>query len=136
MEKRFPLSPCRAAAESALRLLFMLLMFNFYDSRDGASDSIKRREKNYAFCAWENSAIKIFSNEKFYEYDDGFGIRIKQRFSAIIRRHLWQTSSHCESYRLRTIFFFLRNVNTGAEENSLQADNFDVTNTFAICVEW
>lgn len=51
------------------------------------------RAKITLFGCLENSAIKIFSNEKFYVYDDGFGIRIKQRFNAIIRRHLWRTSS-------------------------------------------
>lgn len=57
----------------------------------GASDSIERREKNYFSLRLENSTIKIFSNEKFYGYDDGFGIRIKQRFSAIIRGNLWRS---------------------------------------------
>lgn len=58
----------------------------------------------------ENLPIKIFSNEKFYVFDDGFGIRIKQRFTAIIRRHLWQASSNCEATPPR-VFISFDNVN-------------------------
>lgn len=48
----------------------------------------------------------IQCNEKFYGYDDGFGIRIKQRFSAIIRRHLWWKASSLRVISLEEKFLF------------------------------
>lgn len=72
-------------------------MLNFYGSSD---DGSVRRERKLLLFSLKFSAIKFLAlkscekrDEKFYGYDDGFGSRIKQRFSAIIRRHLWQASS-------------------------------------------
>lgn len=87
MENLFPslfYQGCSRYFRSDLCLIFMLLVM------EQAIPSNEEREITF-FFRLENSAIKIFSNEKFYGYDDGFGIRIKQRFSAIIRRHSWQS---------------------------------------------
>lgn len=91
--------PSRRAFESSIAFICLIFMILVMEQVILSNEE----RKITLFGALENSAIKIFSNEKFYGYDDGFGIRIKQRFSAIIRRHLWQ----CESYRSGTISFSL-----------------------------
>lgn len=80
--------------------------FNFYAFRDGnESDPVKEKTRGKKLSS-ENSAIKIFSNEKFYGYDDGFGIRIKRRSSAIIRRHLWRSIiTQCEHHTASRMIF-------------------------------
>lgn len=114
MENGFPLS---RTVVTGLPNILVHFMLNFYDSlRDKASDSITNREELPLFAALSSllfsslffrkiSPIKIFSNENFYGYDDGFGIRIKQRFTAIIRRHLWQESSNLRLITASSFFY-------------------------------
>lgn len=95
---------CTRSFYSLLCLIFMLLVM------EQAIPS--NEERKITFFRLENSAIKIFSNEKFYGYDDGFGIRIKQRFTAIIRRHSWQSNQaqhneHSEASHIASIILFI-----------------------------
>jgi hypothetical protein len=79
-----PLNPARSLPIPSPGLSTVLCL-TFTSRVDGKQVIPSNGERKITFfCAplgRENSAIKIFSNEKFYGYDDGFGIRIKQRFS-------------------------------------------------------